>query len=141
MNRVEFEQLRALPGKILREDLVLRLDPRNGKTLRAKDVRVENEIGWGISVDFHYDPRFPKFVINFSADGVGPICRLCVNGTQHKDTGRYHKHELKMLRDPALNLPFALRVDNLHDKTPSEVWKWLCREANIDHQGVFHDPL
>lgn len=101
MDRNEFDALRNLRGKAIDGDVKFRADSRGSQVMRVKRIEVQNAIGWPVSIDAHYDPRFPKFVLNFSIDGIGPICRVCVNGTEHKDVGRFHKHELREESDPA----------------------------------------
>ena len=74
--------------------------------------------------------------------GAGPICRLDVNGTIHKDQGRTHKHELRDESDPRVNLPFAVsRSDiDVHAASVREIWEGLCAQANIEHVGAFSSP-
>lgn len=138
MNKREFETLRKLEGKRIEGDVQLRPDPSGGRVMRAKDVIVHNEIGWPVAVDIHYDPRFPKLVVNFSVDGVGPICRVCVNGTAHKTVGRHHKHTLRAESDPSQNLPHAVTRPDYSTLPLEQVWNLICREANIAHNGVLH---
>jgi len=77
---------------------------------------------------------------NFSIRGVGPICRVDVNGSIHKNCGRTHKHSLQREIDPRRNLPDAIARPELSGLTARQVWQVICEEAGIKHLGEFMDP-
>ncbi len=141
MDEQEFEQLRRLPGKSVRQDIVFVRNTKTAPSLVFDGVPVENDLGWDIVVNGTYNPDVPALTFNFYVRGVGPVCRICVNSTNHKDVGRTHKHEIALESDPMNNLPHALPRPDLAVKSPREVWETVCREASIDHVGEFRDPV
>jgi len=70
----------------------------------------------------------------------GPICRVDVRGSPHKQAGRTHKHDLHQPGEPRNNLPTAHARPDLEALTPQQVWTHLCTRANIQHTGTFADP-
>lgn len=135
MNRNEFEALRSLPGKYLDGDVVFSRPKNCHGPFSLNEMRLHNTLNEPIKLTGHYDPRVPKFTFNFVREGTGPICRLDVNGTVHKDVGRNHKHELRKESDPAANLPTAYKRDDLASLSMEDAWRQLCKEANIVHNG------
>ena len=140
MNRNDFELLRNLPGKVISADVefVVRTDSRPNLTF--EQVRVENDLGYDVTLNGTYKPLIPSVTINFVIRGVGPICRIDVNGPKHGDAGRTHKHDLREEECPRRNLPHAVPRPDLADKTPTEVWRIIREQANIVHTGAFRDP-
>ncbi len=74
-------------------------------------------------------------MVNVHARGVGPICRLCVKGTQHGGAGRTHKHAVKTAGCAAKNLPTAEARPEFEGKTLVEVWRDFCAMGAINHDG------
>lgn len=140
MDRNEFEAIRNTRGKIIEVDVKFVQADKIGNVFKAKDIELKNNLGKRITLDGTYDKRMPKLIFNFSVDGVGPVCRLCVNGTEHLNSGRTHQHELMNEQDPINNLPAAIPYPKLENADPKAIWRWLCQAANITHTGVFHDP-
>ncbi len=141
MNQQELEQLRGLPDKTVRQDIVFVRSTRTSPSLVFDNVPVENSLGWDIVVNGTYKPDVPALTLNFSVRGIGPICRICVNNTNHKEVGRTHKHEISQESDPMDNLPYALERPDLAGKSPRQVWEIMCWGALIDHVGEFRDPV
>jgi hypothetical protein len=140
VNRQEFEHLRDLPGKRVTANIVW-TTPRDAKPNRVFElVALENELGCDVVVNGTYKPDIPAVTYNFVLRGVGPICRVDVNGTIHGNAGRTHKHDLRQEADPQKNLPVAVDRKDLDGKTPRQVWEDLCTRANIQHTGNFQDP-
>ena len=79
--------------------------------------------------------------VNVYVPGIGPICRLDVDGTRHGGAGRSHKHALATERCPDRNLPgnVVSRVD-LSGRSIREVFDELCRLGSIHFEGAFHGP-
>ena len=140
MNRQGFEKLRDSPDKTISADIVFEKKKETVPDLVFEQIRVENSLGMDIVLNGTYKPSIPAVTFNFVLRGVGPICRLCVNGTIHKDVGRTHKHELIREDDPRLNLPTAVARPDLAGKSVKETWEILCQQANIIHTGKFKDP-
>jgi hypothetical protein len=140
MDRAAFEQLRDLPGKVISVDIQFAPERGLGGNLVFKNVVVENTLDWDVVLNGTYRPIVQGVTFNFVVRGVGPICRLDINGTIHGAAGRTHKHDLRDARDPYKNLPNAVPRPDLVGQTARQVWTQLCQQANIDHIGQFVDP-
>ena len=140
MNRAEFEQLRDIPDKQITTDIVFTAHRQAAPNLVFEQIPVENSLGADIILNGTYKPDIPSITFNFVIRGTGPICRLCVNSSIHKDVGRTHKHSLQNEADPRKNLPHASARPDLDGKNAREVWETLCQQANIKHTGTFHEP-
>ncbi len=140
MTRVEFEQLRDLPDKVIVSDIEFIASEGSHPNLVFDQVPVENSLGWDVVLNGTFKPEIPAIVFNFVLRGIGPICRVCVNGQIHGNAGRTHKHSLQVPEDTRLNLPQAVARPDLEGKNPAEVWDILCRQAKIEHRGEFRDP-
>jgi hypothetical protein len=57
-------------------------------------VRVENSLGLDLRFNGKYYPLLPSVVFNFRILDVGPVCRVCVDGSMHNGS-RTHKHSLQ----------------------------------------------
>ena len=140
MTRLEFEQLRDLPGKVIESDIEFLAKDETSPNLVFDQVPVVNSLDWDVVLNGTYKPGIPSVTFNFVLRGVGPICRVCVNGQIHGAAGRTHKHDLTEPEDPRANLPAAVARPDLVGKDPKEVWDILCRQANITHSGEFKNP-
>ncbi|HEU0177354.1 MAG TPA: hypothetical protein VFV58_24075 [Blastocatellia bacterium] len=138
MNRREFEELRDMPDKEIIVDIAF--VRKNATTLVFTDIKVKNSLGMELIVDGTFKPDIPAVKYNFTVQGIGPICRLEMNSTMHKDAGRTHKHDLQEESCPRKNLPFAVARPDIEELTPKQIWEVLCRQANIKHVGKFIDP-
>ena len=116
MNRAAFLQLRALPGKVIDVNIAFQVEAGSGGNRVFRGVVVENTLDWGIVLNGTYKPIQNSFTFNFVARGVGPICRVDVNGTIHPPAGRTHKHDLVADDDPYRNLQTPL-----HDRILSGI--------------------
>jgi hypothetical protein len=140
MDRQAFEELRRLPDKVIRSDIRFAPERGFGGNSVFRDVTVENRLDWDVVLNGTFKPLLGAITFNFVVRGVGPICRVDVNGTIHREAGRTHKHELKQKEDPYRNLPFALPRPDLVGRSAREVWTTLCHDASIHHEGNFFDP-
>lgn len=140
VTQVEFEELRNLPDKEIERDIEFLPKPETAPNLVFEQIQVKNSLNWDVVLNGTYKPDIPSVTFNFVLKGVGPICRVCVNGSLHGAAGRTHKHELTTDQDPKLNLPNAIARPDLVAKTPEEIWKILCRQARIRHTGSFRNP-
>jgi hypothetical protein len=79
--------------------------------------------------------------INVHVPGLGPICRLDVDGPAHRPAGRSHKHSLQNERCPDRNLPDGV-IDrpDLAGSTLRQVFTEFCRIADIKHLGQLDTP-
>lgn len=140
MNKHEFESLRDLPGKVISQDIKFTLRSETSPNWVFDNIPLQNALGWEIVLNGTFKPHIPSVTFNFYQRGVGPICRLDVNGTCHKDVGRTHKHALRDEQDQKRNLPTAVARPELNDQSVRAVWETLCQDARIDHQGKFYSP-
>lgn len=140
MNRAEFEQLRDLPDKRIEGNVTFSLK-KNARPIHTLDqIAVQNSLGIDLVLQGSYNPEINKLSIQFFVRGVGPICRLCVNGREHQGHGRTHKHDLRHEDDPGRNIPRVVGRPDLAGKSPHEAWSTLCEQAHITHSGYFSVP-
>lgn len=137
MNKTEFDALRNLTDKEISDDILFKWE--NGTTLSFKGVKVRNSMNVDVILNGTFKPDLPSVIYNFSVQGLGPICRVCVNNTMHNGS-RTHKHELKTERCPRKNLPYSMPRPDLETLSAREIWEVLCKQANISHTGQFIDP-
>jgi hypothetical protein len=135
MDRQEFETLRDLPDKTIEGDIKFESNASSGPNLVFGDVSVRNTMGLEVVLNGTYKPYIPSVTFNFSVRGVGPICRICVNGAKHGDAGRTHKHDLRKDSCPRRNLPNAIARPDLENFTPDKVWETILAVTNITHNG------
>ena len=133
MNRAEFEKLRDVPDKEINQNIVYRME--SPVTLSFDNVAVSNSLGIDLVLNGVIKPGIPQYKFNFHVRGVGPICRVEVNGKIHGTAGRTHKHDLQMESCPRMNLPHAVARPDLAAMTVEEVWATICRQAHIKHLG------
>jgi len=141
MDRHTFETLRDLPGKTISVPIRLSQKQSTQPILSADRIPIENSEGVTLWMNLNYNPETGAKGINVTLVGEGPICRLDVDGANHRDAGRSHKHSLqdersirRCLRDGVIP-----RAD-LSGKPMREVFDDFCRSANIVHTSTFADP-
>lgn len=138
MDRAAFEAVRNVPGKVIRGEIRLVARRQTSPALVAENIVIENDSGIALKLNISYNPEVGSKTFNVTAAGIGPICRLDVDGPAHRPAGRSHKHSLQTDRCPERNLP-----DNVHDrpdlagKTVTELFKIFCEMADIAHMGTF----
>lgn len=141
MNKNEFDALRNLPDKKIAEDIRFLSSKDNHHSLSFSKIPVLGASGWTVLLNGTYKPATGGMSFNFVIqEAGGPVCRVDVNGTIHKDVGRTHKHNLTHDDDPRNNLPHAVARTDLQGKSAKEVWDDLCLRANIIHTGTFFAP-
>jgi len=141
MNHHEFQALRDLPDKQVRDDIRFSASRDNHHSLTFNKMVVHNTDGWTVMLNGTYKPGIGTISFNFVVqEAGGPVCRIDVNGTIHKNAGRTHKHDLTHDDDPRNNLPHAVARPDLVGKTAQQVWDELCQQAQITHLGTFHPP-
>jgi len=141
MNRTEFEALRDLLDKKIRQDI--RLSPGRGHlhSFVAEDIPIENSENIDARITVTFNPDRDAKIINVHVPGLGPICRLCVDGAAHRPFGRSHKHSLQTERCPERNLPDGVvDMPTLSGQSLDEVFREFCRMANIVHEGALIVP-
>ncbi len=141
MNRTDFEALRNLPGKVIRRDIRFVKSVATSPALIAEGIEITNTGGVDARLNITINPEVGSKTFNVHVVGVGPICRLDVDGPAHRPAGRSHKHSLQNERCPDRNLP-----DGVHDrqdlsgKSVEELFVEFCTMAHISHAGNFEAP-
>jgi hypothetical protein len=141
VDRKDFEALRDIPNKVIRGDIRLAQRRQTHPAMIAESIEIENSSGTVLRLNISYNPEVGSKTFNVTAIGIGPICRLDVDGTAHRPAGRSHKHSLQTDRCPDRNLPDGVidRAD-LAGKSVTELFAIFCEIANINHEGTFHPP-
>ena len=137
MTRTEFEALLRSPGKRISEPVSLVPDASQPRKLVAQAI-VRNGDGREAVVHIRFDTRTLSKTINVVVSGVGPICRLDVDGARHRTEGRNHKHDLQTPRCPARNLPEAVARPELSGQSIADVFSAFCRESGIRNAGLIN---
>src|SRR5687768_10251274 len=134
MDRTEFEALRDLPGKYIDEDVRLVSGLKTAPVLCAEDVPLHNDMGIDAVITVTFNPEISAFKCNVHVRGVGPICRVEINGPEHPGSGRTHKHSLQTDRCPRQNLHRNVQPrPDLNGITLEEAWRKFCEMAKIVH--------
>lgn len=141
MDRTQFEALRDLRGKVIRGDLRFAKGRATAPVLTIDGVVVENEGGVELRLNISFNTATGAKSFNVHVPGLGPICRLDVDGPAHRPAGRSHKHALNSERCPDRNLPDGVtdRAD-LSGRSLVDLFAEFCTIANISHQGRLIAP-
>lgn len=141
VDRTQFETLRGLPGKVIRGDIRFANRRATHPAIVAEGIAIENTGGVDLRLNITFNPEVGSKSFNVHAVGVGPICRLDVDGTAHRPCGRSHKHSLQTDRCPDRNLPDSV-VDrsDLSGQSVRALFGVFCELGNIEHEGDFHAP-
>jgi hypothetical protein len=138
MDRKDFEYLRDLPSKIIRGDIKLTLKKQTSPAMTMDGIEIENSAEIPLRMNINFNPETGLKTFNVVAVGVGPICRLDIDGTNHEPVGRSHKHSLKTARCPDLNLhDGVIAKGELSQKSLQEVFSAFCAMAKIENLGTF----
>jgi hypothetical protein len=133
VERTEFEALRDYPDKTINQDVKLAYEKHGQPLYTADNIQVQGT-NVDLLINLSYVPEIRKFTINVQVRGRGPICRLCVNGQQHKDAGRTHKHDVRTVGCIG-HLPHAVARRGFEGMSVADAWKLFCKEASIVHNG------
>lgn len=141
MNRTEFEAIRDVPGKVIRCDIKFTRRQATSPALTAEGIEIENAAGIELRLNITYNPLVGSKTFNVHVPGIGPICRLDVDGTAHRPAGRSHKHSLQSDRCPDRNLPDNVRDrGDLSGQSLADLFAVFCHMAQIAHEGTFESP-
>ena len=142
MDRLEFERLRDLPDKYVEGDIVLKRPVRGADYFESEKIRIISSAMMDAYVVVRWNEETDSKTVNTFIVGVGPICRLDVDGKVHAPAGRHHKHSLIHPRCPDENLKRGItRRDELAGLTIQQVFTEFCRNANIRHDGTLRVQL
>jgi len=138
VRRTEFERLRDLREKVIREDIKLTKRKALASVRVTKAVPIENSLGYDLKLHVKVNTETGEKTICVVASGVGPICRLDVDGHEHGASGRSHKHALQSERCPDGNLPCGVRkMDGVSGSDIVTLFGEFCKLANIQFLGRF----
>lgn len=141
MDRQEFERLRQLPDKLISGDIKFSVRKQGATAQEAADLVIENSAGLDARLTITVNPKVGSKVFNVHIKGVGPVCRLCVDGMSHRPAGRSHKHSLRTPECPDHNLPLEVQErQDLSGKPLRELFQIFCQMAQIKHDGVLVEP-
>jgi hypothetical protein len=98
-------------------------------------IIIENTAGVEARPTISYNPEVGSKTFNVHVPGMGPICRLDVDGPAHRPAGRCHKHSLQTERCPDRNLPDGVwDLPDLSGKSVRELFDIFCempRSASV----------
>jgi len=136
VDRKPFESLRDEPDKTINGPIRLVRRAATSPTLVADGIQVRSSLGGDVRLSIAYNPEIGSKTCNVYVPGLGPICRLDVDGPAHRPAGRSHKHSLQTTRCPDRNLPDGImdRPD-LAGQSLQEVFTAFCAMARIVHNG------
>jgi hypothetical protein len=135
MTRAEFQALLRSPGKRISEPVELAPHASQPRKLVAQ-ATIRDVYGREAVMHVTFDTRTLSKTINVVVNGVGPICRLDVDGARHRTEGRNHKHDLRTERCPERNLPEAVACPELSGQSIEDVFIAFCLEAGILNAGL-----
>ncbi len=141
MNRTEFEGLRDIPDKVIREDIRFSRRQATMPALIADGIAIRNSGDVDLRLNITFNPEVGSKTFNVHVPGVGPVCRLDVDGPAHRPAGRSHKHALQSERCPDRNLPDGVsdRPD-LSGKSLRDLFDVFCELGKITYEGTFESP-
>ena len=141
MNRASFEMLRDLPGKTIEGDIRFIARQAARPLLTTEELRITNSPGVDVRLNITHNPQIGSTTFNVHVPGLGPICRLDVDGQVHRPCGRTHKHSLQSEQCPDRNLPDGV-IDrpDLSSRPVEVLFTAFCEMARITHDGVFYAP-
>jgi hypothetical protein len=141
VDRREFETLRDEAGKTIEGPIRLVRRAATTPALVADGIAIQSGSGLDVRLSIAYNPEIGSKTCNVYVPGLGPICRLDVDGPAHRPAGRSHKHSLQGQRCPERNLPDAvLDRPDLAGKSLREVFEAFCAMAHIVHNGELVIP-
>ncbi len=130
-----------MTAKAIRADVRFTRPKATAPALVAEDLEIHNANGVDLILNITYNPEVGSKTFNVHVRGVGPICRLDVDGTVHGDAGRSHKHALLTERCPDRNLRDGVQSrQDLSGRSVREVFAEFCALAQIAHTGNFDAP-
>jgi hypothetical protein len=140
VDRKDFETLRDMPDKVIRGDIRL-VQRRQTHPAMVAEIEIHNSSSTALKLNITYNPEIGSKTFNVTAVGIGPICRLDVDGPAHRPAGRSHKHSVQTDRCPERSLPDGV-IDrpDLAGRSVIELFSIFCQMAHIAHEGTFYPP-
>jgi hypothetical protein len=90
MNRAEFIELRDTPNKRILKDIALRRKKVRSVVYTSGAIPIEVEGDVLAYIHIEYNEATDAKTVNVMLVGVGPVCRLDVDGKVHRPAGRSH---------------------------------------------------
>jgi len=141
MDRGEFEALRNERNKMIEGPIRLVRRAATSPALFVDGITIHAVSSNDVRLSLAYNPEIGSKTCNVYVPGVGPICRLDVDGPAHRPAGRSHKHSLQTSRCPDRNLPDGvLDRPDLAGRSFREVFQAFCEMAHIVHNGELIIP-
>ena len=141
MNLTEFEALRDVPDKVIKGDIRFTKRQATAPVMVAEGIPIENGHGTDLRLNITYNPEVGSKTFNVHVPGLGPICRLDIDGTNHRDAGRSHKHALRGERCPDRNLPDnVVARSDMSGRSVKEAFDEFCKLGQITLKGTFFAP-
>jgi hypothetical protein len=140
MKKDQFDKLRDLPGKLIFGPVNFSKKQATQPLLHA-DLDIQNNLGVPLKMNINFNPETGAKTINVVHVGGGPICRLDVDGAEHQDQGRSHKHDVQ--DDDSVRRRLAYGVTprpEMSGKPLRDIFNTFCEQANITFEGEFHAP-
>jgi hypothetical protein len=141
VNRTEFEGLRDLADKVIRADIRFSKRQATMPALIAEGIAIENSSAVDLRLNITFNPEVGSKTFNVHVPGLGPVCRMDVDGPAHRPAGRSHKHALLSERCPERNLRDGVsdRPD-LSGRSVRDLFDVFCELGNIRYEGTFESP-
>lgn len=129
-----------MPNKVIRGDIRF-VQRRQMHPAVVAEIEIQSSSGTALKLNISYNPEVGSKTFNVTAVGIGPICRLDVDGPAHRPAGRSHKHSVQTNRCPERGLPDGV-IDRpeLAGKSITDLFSIFCQMANITHEGTFYPP-
>ena len=102
---------------------------------------IENTSGYDVRLNIRYNIEVESKTFAVDVRGVGPICRLDVDGHNHPPVGRHHKHALQTEKCTNRNLPDGVTdYSHLAGQSLRACFAEFCRLGGISHEGQLNAP-
>lgn len=141
MKSNEFAALLSDLSKKIDSDITWGQDEDHSPSVEFR-VEVESEAGYPLFVRGSYNALAGALSYTLIHRGYGRIYALDLGKEHHnpscQQVGEKHKHSwTERFGDKEAYAPPDITAP-VHD--PVQVWAQFCREANIQHHGVMHEP-
>lgn len=141
MKKDQFDKLRNLPGKKIAGPVNFSKKQATQPLLHAEGIDIKNDLGAPLKMNINFNPETGAKGINVVHVGEGPICRLDVDGAEHHDKGRSHKHDVQDDNSVRRHLAHGVTTrPEMSGKLLRDIFDTFCQQANIAFEGEFNAP-
>ncbi len=142
MTRAEYEHFLNTEDKRIEANVTFTQRPQHPSILASGSLKIDNPLRIDATLEIHYNPDADSKVFSIVVADVGPVCRLCVDNTPHRQLGRSHKHRLGTPECPKQNLRDHVEDrPDLAGRGVEELFQTFCELARIQHIGTFTAPV